>query len=296
MLVATAWHSVLRPVNPASRAITRIFQRHALPRAPHDTTPALRSRASPVQKFHTNHFLGATHRSAPRRPHRDWKPPGPLQRLSRRFNAIPSSYIVFGILGINGVVFTAWTYVLLFKDSPYTGRPPPSARWLARWLQDNFINSHENLRKGRFWTLITSTFSHAQPGHALLNGLTFWFLAPTALAVLGNAQFLVLYLGSGAFSSLSSLVWNKERNYHSHGASGAIYALASFFAFAAPRARFLLFFVVPMPAWACIGAIACFDVYNAFTRRFSTLDSAGHVGGLTAGALYWIMRTRFRLP
>jgi membrane associated rhomboid family serine protease len=48
---------------------------------------------------------------------------------------------------------------------------------------------------------------------------------------------------------------------------GAIYALASFFAFAAPRAKFLLFFVVPMPAWACIGAIACFDVYNAFTRR-----------------------------
>jgi hypothetical protein len=43
--------------------------------------------------------------------------------------------------------------------------------------------------------------------------------------------------------------------------------LASFFAFAAPNARFLLFFVVPMPAWACIGAIACFDVYNAITRR-----------------------------
>jgi hypothetical protein len=82
-----------------------------------------------------------------------------------------------------------------------------------------------------------------------------------------------------------------------------------------------------MPAWACIGGIACFEVYNAVTRRvrhsfiffwllrrksfhhlhntiaktpfyaqFSTLDSAAHVGGLTAGALYWIMRTRFRLP
>ena len=103
-----------------------------------------------------------------------------------------------------------------------------------------------------------------------------------------------------------------------HG-TGAVYALASLFAFAAPNARFLLFFVVPMPAWACIGAVACFDVYNAVTRRvrllllsrnflyilhtitktpfmqFPTLDSAGHVGGLTAGALYWIMRTRFRL-
>ena len=115
----------------------------------------------------------------------------------------------------------------------------------------------------------------------------------------------------GAFSSLVSLAWNK-RNYHSHGASGthnssspypvqvfkllanlrmphrppstsplrtlgmvsgAIYALASFFAFAAPRAQFLLFFVVPMPAWACIGGIACFDVYNAFTRRVRRLFS-----------------------
>lgn len=178
------------------------------------------------------------------------------------------------------------------------------------------------------WTLVTSSFSHAEPGHAFFNGLTFWFLAPTALSVLGNAQFLVLYLGStspkikkkkkvkphfhfsgGAFASLASLAWNKQRNYHSHGASGArrflnppsmnlltdwpthtgpslsrrpgagaIYGLASFFAFAAPNARFLLFFVVPMPAWACIGAIACFDVYNAFTRRVrhSSLSSRNY--------------------
>ena len=48
------------------------------------------------------------------------------------------------------------------------------------------------------WTLVTSSFSHADTSHALFNGLTFWFLAPTALAVLGNAQFLVLYLGSAS--------------------------------------------------------------------------------------------------
>jgi hypothetical protein len=177
MLVATAWYSVLRPVNPASRTITRIFQRHALPRAPHNT-PAPRSRALRVQRFHTTDFLGATHRSAPRHAHRDWKPPGPLRTLTRRFNAIPSNYILFGVLGINGVVFAAWSYVLMFQvrcpfrhspsqafepldrlltrltipqGSPSISRPPPSARWLARWLQDNFINSYENLRKGRLY-------------------------------------------------------------------------------------------------------------------------------------------------
>jgi hypothetical protein len=113
------------------------------------------------------------------------------------------------------------------------GEPPPDVKWLARWLQNNFINSYENLSRGRLyvhsryiqysttdthslactyayaytlvpysfflslsWTLVTSTFSHAEPGHALLNGLTFWFLAPTMLRVLGNTQFLMLYLGS----------------------------------------------------------------------------------------------------
>ncbi|KAI0285032.1 hypothetical protein BGY98DRAFT_946761 [Russula aff. rugulosa BPL654] len=291
MLIPSASHSILRPATPALRSSsTRLSLRYAL----HNNSFILRSRASPVHKFHTTNFPSATHRTTPHT-HRDWRPPGRFRSFIRQFNSIPQSFIVLGILGINGVVFAAWSYVEMFRGTASRyGVPPPDVRWLARWLQDNFLNSYENLRRGRFWTLVTSTFSHAEPGHALLNGLTFWFLAPTALAVLGNAQFLVLYLGSGAFASLTSLAWN-NRNYHTLGASGAIYALASFFAVAAPNARFLLFFVVPMPAWACVGAIACFDVYNAVTRRFS-MDSAAHVGGLTAGALYWIMRTRFRLP
>ncbi|KAI0254298.1 hypothetical protein BJV78DRAFT_1152427 [Lactifluus subvellereus] len=233
-----------------------------------------------------------------RHPRRDsgwgWESPGgPWQRLVQRFNSIPPNYLLFGILGVNGAVFAAWSYVQMFQN---VADRPPGVKRLTRWLQNNFTNSYENLHKGRFWTLVTSTFSHAQPGHAFVNGLTFYFFAPAVLTVLGgNAQFLALYLGSGAFASLASLVWNKERNYQSLGASGAIYALASLFAFARPRAQFLLFFVVRMPAWACMGSIACFDVYNAFTRQFPSLDSAGHVGGLTAGALYWIMRTRFRL-
>ncbi|KAN0127052.1 hypothetical protein V8E52_000692 [Russula decolorans] len=288
LIPPSASHSILRPAIPALRgsSSTRIYLRYAL----HNNFFLPRSRASPVHKFHATSFPSATHRTTTHI-RRDWRPPG-------WFNSIPRHYIIFGILGINGAVFAAWSYVRMFYGTASRyGVPPPDVKWLARWLQHNFLNSYENLRSGRFWTLVTCTFSHADLGHAFLNGITFWFLAPTALAVLGNTQFLVLYLGGGVFASLTSLVWNhKEHNYHSLGASGAVYALASFFATAAPNAPFRLFFVVRMPAWACIGAIACFDVYNAVTRRFSTLDSAGHVGGLTAGALYWIMRTRFRLP
>lgn len=285
MFISTSWRTLLRSANSSH---SWFLKRHTL-----HSTSVSRLRASSFQKFHATDLFSATHKDAMRHaPRRRRQPLGPFQTFRRRFDSIPPYYLMFGILGINGAVFAAWSYVQIFQGTSYR---PPSARWLARWLQDNFINSYENLHNGRFWTLVTSSFSHAEPGHALFNGLTFWFLAPTALTVLGNTHFLVLYVGSGAFASLMSLVWNKNRNYHSHGASGAIYALASFFAFAAPRSQFLLFFVLPMPAWACIGGIACFDVFNAFTRRFPTLDSAGHVGGLTAGALYWILRTRFRL-
>jgi len=38
-----------------------------------------------------------------------------LERLGRRFNAIPANYIIFGVLGINGVVFAAWSYVQMFQ-------------------------------------------------------------------------------------------------------------------------------------------------------------------------------------
>ena len=243
MFIPYASHTILRPAIPALRSSsTRISLRYVL----HNSSFLLRSsRASPVHKFHATSFPSATHRTNTR-DSRDWRPPGRFRRFIRRLNFIPQSFIIFGILGINGVVFAAWSYVQMFHVRlpfvPTTrsqthsvqgvasrnGIPPPDVKWLVRWLQNNFLNTYENLRRGRLyvqsshatvqysrhsslrvfiiifpsWTLVTSTFSHADPGHAFVNGLTFWFLAPTALAVLGNAQFLVLYLGS-AFNSPS---------------------------------------------------------------------------------------------
>jgi hypothetical protein len=51
-------------------------------------------------------------RHAPRRP---WQPAGPYQRFRRRFDNLPSNYLLYGILGINGAVFAAWSYVQMFQ-------------------------------------------------------------------------------------------------------------------------------------------------------------------------------------
>lgn len=58
----------------------------------------------------------------------------------------------------------------------------------------------------------------------------------------------------GVVSSAISLAFSRFSTpqnpwYQSHGASGAVYGTIAFFAAAYPRTTFLLFFVVPVPAW-----------------------------------------------
>lgn len=112
MLIQPASH-FLRPTMTAFRSSssTYIFLRHALH---NNNNVLLRSRVSPVHKFHATSFPSATHRTTPHA-RRDWRLPGTSQRLIRRLNAIPPKFILIGILGINGVVFAAWSYVQLFQ-------------------------------------------------------------------------------------------------------------------------------------------------------------------------------------
>ena len=78
-------------------------------------------------------------------------------------------------------------------------------------------------------------------------------MAPPVMMMLGNVGFLSLYLFAGVVSSATSMLFaqlnNQQRYYQSYGATGAIYGTLAFFAAAHPRTTFLLFFVVPVPAW-----------------------------------------------
>ena len=109
---------ILRSTN-SSHSIynnARFFKRYTL-----HSTSVSRLHASPFQKFHVTDLFSATHRDAMRRtPRRHWQPVGPFQRFRQRFDNIPSNYLLFGILGINGAVFAAWSYVQLFQVRPHS--------------------------------------------------------------------------------------------------------------------------------------------------------------------------------
>lgn len=59
---------------------------------------------------------------------------------------------------------------------------------------------------------MTSCFSHENAMHLAFNGFTYYFMAPTVLAILGNVGFLGLYLGGRCMQSRMS-----DRTHHLHG-------------------------------------------------------------------------------
>lgn len=239
-------------------------------------------------QFARTQLRNATHRdllrsrySSPRRP----------PRRPNWLDSINGNVIFVAVIAINAGVFLLWQGA---KSTYQTTRDP--TLWI--FLRNNFLVNWENITSGRVWTLITSCFSHQDIEHILFNGLSFYFMAPGVMQVLGNSRFLGLYFLGGITSSVTSLVWNRfykrESNYSSHGASGAILATIAFYACAFPRTRFLIFFVIPCPAWAFLPGILAFDVYRSVTDARTTTDTAGHVGGMLSGISFFLWRVALR--
>jgi len=146
---------------------------------------------------------------------------------------IPQNSIFYGIIGLNGLVFVMW-YMSTAKyvcascgwltcgedrctqyNKLETRRRPVRVRLDAQELYSKLaefdfgqnvcsflpsqvlINSLSllDLLHCYRWTTLTCCFSHQNLPHILMNGFTFYFMAQPVQQILGNKQFLLLYLG-----------------------------------------------------------------------------------------------------
>ncbi|EPQ59549.1 rhomboid-domain-containing protein [Gloeophyllum trabeum ATCC 11539] len=276
-------NAVLRGVHP--NAHLKLGRSNPLRAVPTAVPARLFSTPSKILRFVRTDVWKATHRSGgygsappPRRPTES--------SIRRAIDSLPSGIFLWGILGLNGAILLLWGYAsgIAQQNRDFT--------WL-KWMHENFLVSMRNVREGRWWTLLTCCFSHQEMMHFLVNAFTYGFMAPGVIAILGNASFLTLYLGGGILSSGLSLLWSeqvKKRDTSSQGASGAIYAVISFFACVAPRAELLIFGIVPCPAWIVVGSLFVYDSWRSITDRGGRTDTAGHIGGMFAGAGYFILK------
>ncbi|KAN0097702.1 hypothetical protein V8E55_002148 [Tylopilus felleus] len=205
-------------------------------------------------------------------------------------DSLDSKYIFYTIIAVNAGVYLTWTLAMQTYHTTGDGT-------LLRFMLDNFRVDMRNVTSGRVWTLLTSCFSHMEATHALFNGMTFYFMAPAVMQLLGNRHFLGLYFLGGISASLASLGWNRfyrRENVSSLGASGAIMATIALYSCAFPRNTFLIFFIIPCPAWAFLPGVLIYDGWRSFSDQRTRTDTPGHVGGLLSGVGYFLWRVALR--
>ena len=200
---------------------------------------------------------------------------------------------------------------------------------LLAWLNENTVCSLENMRAGRWWVLLTSTFQHSGIVHLALNMVCFWSIGSSIVLMLGVPAFVSVWISSGVVGSIASLAWMKRRESiqaegrgsiwsrrgkeegrrwfapkfipgeepprASVGASSAIYGLLGALVCVAPRTPIGLIFVpIPFPLWQMIVATTAGSLYCLDSGVLAGWDHASHLGGLAGGmSAYFLSVKRF---
>jgi membrane associated rhomboid family serine protease len=184
-----------------------------------------------------------------------------------------------------------------------------------------------NIREGRYYTMITSSFMHFSPIHLTCNMYGLYQLGPLMTMYFGPATFLVIWIGGSIACDGATLYWDsmKEKaaakfvqlksagggmsniwrlnrnadlqNLQTHaigiGASGSVLSMLAVFVGMMPTHKIMLFPVpLPMPAWiAALGFVAG-SAYCLRENYLPAIGHAGHLGGLGFGLAYYIVRLR----
>ncbi|KAH9845189.1 RHOMBOID-like protein 12, mitochondrial [Teratosphaeria destructans] len=192
---------------------------------------------------------------------------------------------IYVIISLNTAVFAAWQYATVTRDSG-----------IIRLLEDHFLLSERNVKAGRYWTLVTSAFSHIHLWHFALNMMTFRTFATVLMwAGVGATQLVTLTMGSALLGSLSMLWHYRTRGRDSGsalGASDAVMGLGSAATCLMPNSRWSLMFIpISMPLWLLTGLYAGVDIYF-LDSEISPIGHAAHLGGAMFGLVYYLAYLR----
>ena len=166
-------------------------------------------------------------------------------------------------------------------------------------LADNLLVSWDLLMEGRVWVLLTSVFSHNLLLHFLVNMVVLLSFGPPMEQVMGSRRFLRFYLVAGVFASLahaatSALLLDRPE-LRALGASGALAGLLMLFSLSFPKAKVLLFFVIPLPAIVAALAFVGLDVWGLVAQMGGgtlPIGHGAHLGGGLVGVVYFFLKGR----
>lgn len=203
------------------------------------------------------------------------------------FDLPPFNYIkknprtlVYGLIALNGAIFLMW-------------RSPQFSKILTRYgllMKDNIYST---------WSLLGCAFSHQEFSHILVNMFVLSSFGTTLCAMVGPANFLIMYLNSAVFSSFISILiptlMRSSLAVASLGASGAVFAVIGAFSYLIPKAPIAFFFIpIPGGAWFAFLGTVGWNIAGAIFK-WGRFDYAAHLGGSIIGVAYgWFYTQKIR--
>jgi len=213
-----------------------------------------------------------------------WK----VQKYQPSFVISPNS-VIWGLIIANGVVLLMWNS----SEGNFKA---------IRKMENHFTSSLRNLKEGRIWTLVTSSFSQKELSHFFFNMLSLYFLGGGLINTIGIPRFIGLYLSGGLCASISQIVYqnyiiNRRRDIPCLGASGSVMAISVLFGSLYPWQPIHIYGIFPIPAIVIVFGYVGYNLLQVInTPRNSGIAYAGHLGGALYGFLYYAMlRIRYRL-
>ncbi len=197
--------------------------------------------------------------------------------------------VIPGLMALNIGVYLGW----LLAPATVTGQEVMAQHFLVSWTA---------LSQGRWWTLLTSVFSHNLALHLLLNMFVLNSFGPIIEHALGAWRFLKFYLGAGILASLSHALCSMGLLHQSDlpalGASGGVAGVVLLFSLVFPKEKILVLGFIPLPAILGALAFVALDIWGLVAQvkgHGLPIGHGAHLGGAIAGLIYFLyLRSRRR--
>lgn len=190
--------------------------------------------------------------------------------------------VVRTIIILNVIVFGLWSI--------------STSGAMFEFMVNNFLVSTMHLWYGKYWTLITSVFSHNMFFHLLINMFAFYGFGMALETILGSRRFLIFYLGAGVLGSIGHCVVSSyflhDSSIPALGASGAVSGVILLFSLMFPKEKILILGILPIPAIFGALLFVGFDIWGVFDQTQGgtlPIGHGAHLGGAIFGALYYLI-------
>ena len=140
------------------------------------------------------------------------------------------------------------------------------------------------VRRGENIRILSSGFLHVTNSHLFFNMLTLYFFAPIVIGMLGNWEFIVIYLGSLVLGNLLSYYFHKDEYlYTAVGASGAVSGILYSAILLRPDMSLYMFFIpIPIPAYVFGIGYLLYSIYGMRANN-DNIGHDAHFGGAVGG-------------